>query len=255
VQDIMRDIFSLGFGPFRWVCTSADPADLCTTDAIAFQVLTALKEDYLAEIAEAVVDAAAATSEEVAAAGQSGGLLSYAARALPQLNDNLLWIAAAESHQLVVGSQARILYANAAARARIAAAFNAAVASGALKAPVMLSRDHHDVSGTDAPWRETSDVDDGSKFTADMAIHNVIGDAARGATSVSVHNGGGTGWGEAINGGFLLLLDGSPAAGRRADSMLHWDVFNGVSVWIAPHKICTHIDQRVTNSLPPPLLL
>lgn len=228
VQDIMGDIFSLGFGPFRWVCTSADPADLRTTDTIAFQVLTALKEEYLAEIAGAEVDAAAATGEEVGATGQSSGSLSYAARAVPQLNDNLLWIAAAEGHRLVVGSQARILYANAAARARIAAAFNAAVASGALKAPVMLSRDHHDVSGTDAPWRETSNVADGSKFTADMAIHNVIGDAARGATSVSIHNGGGTGWGEAINGGFLLLLDGSPAAGRRAESMLHWDVFNGV---------------------------
>ena len=212
VQDIMGDIFSLGFGPFRWVCTSGDPEDLRTTDKIAAQVLTAIKEEYLVETS-----------------GQQAGQSSYAKLAVPQLNDNLLWIEAAESHEMVVGSQARILYANAAARVRMATAFNAAVESGALKAPVMLSRDHHDVSGTDAPWRETSNVEDGSKFTADMAIHNVIGDAARGATSVSIHNGGGTGWGEAINGGFLLLLDGSPAAGNRAENMLHWDVFNGVN--------------------------
>jgi urocanate hydratase len=226
VQDIMGDIFSLGFGPFRWVCTSGDPEDLQTTDKIAYQVLTAIKEEYLAETSQESGETAA--DDDDALASGLAGRSSYATLAVPQLNDNLLWIEAAESHQMVVGSQARILYANAAARVRMATAFNAAVASGALKAPVMLSRDHHDVSGTDAPWRETSNVDDGSKFTADMAIHNVIGDAARGATSVSIHNGGGTGWGEAINGGFLLLLDGSPAAGNRAESMLHWDVFNGV---------------------------
>jgi urocanate hydratase len=207
VQDIMGDIFSLGFGPFRWVCTSGQSQDLAKTDEIALQVLL--------EIRGRLSDA-------------SGGG-SYAARAVPQLDDNILWIREAEDHKLVVGSQARILYANAEARSRIAQAFNEAVRDRRLEGPVMLSRDHHDVSGTDSPWRETSNVEDGSKFCADMAVQNVIGDACRGATSVSLHNGGGTGWGESINGGFLLCLDGSDDAARRARQMLHWDVFNGIA--------------------------
>lgn len=212
VEDIMGDIFSLGFGPYRWVCTSADKEDLAMTDAIALDVLNELRDELAA-----------------VASDPDDGRADYAARAIPQLDDNILWITEAEEHNLVVGSQARILYANAAARGRMAQAFNEAVADGRLSAPVMLSRDHHDVSGTDSPWRETSNVTDGSKFCADMAVQNVIGDAMRGATSVSLHNGGGTGWGESVNGGFLLCLDGSAEAGKRADNMLHWDVFNGIS--------------------------
>lgn len=207
VEDIMGDIFSLGFGPFRWVCTSADQQDLLTADAIAEEVMTRCRKEYLRH----------ADKKE------------YFALAAPQIQDNLLWIQEADKHKLVVGSQARILYANAQVRSRIGVAFNAAVASGRISAPVMLSRDHHDVSGTDSPWRETSNIRDGSQFTADMAVQNVIGDSFRGATSVSLHNGGGTGWGESINGGFLLCLDGSDDAARRARNMLHWDVFNGVS--------------------------
>lgn len=199
VQAIMGDIFSLGFGPFRWVCTSGDPADLRATDAIAARVM------------EATLQSGAAPP-----------------RVAAQLQDNLLWIRQAESNELVVGSQARILYADAAGRSAIAAAFNEAIASGEVSGPIVLSRDHHDVSGTDSPFRETSNVTDGSSFTADMAVQNAIGDAARGATWVALHNGGGVGWGEVVNGGFGLLLDGSDDASRKAASMLHWDVNNGV---------------------------
>ena len=199
VQDIMGPMcFDYGFGPFRWVCASNDPQDLATTDAIATEVL----EAYLAEATEDI---------------------------RLQLQDNLAWIRAARENQLVVGSQARILYADALGRARIAEAFNQAVVDGRLKGPVVLGRDHHDVSGTDSPYRETSNIYDGSAFTADMAIHNVIGDSFRGATWVSIHNGGGVGWGEVINGGFGMVLDGSEDATRRLRNMLFWDVNNGIA--------------------------
>jgi urocanate hydratase len=199
VQDIMGPIcFDYGFGPFRWVCTSGKPEDLRVTDKIAGDVLEEL---------------AANAPDEIRS----------------QLNDNLLWIRAAEKNKMVVGSQARILYADAEGRIRIAEAFNRAIKDGILSAPVVLGRDHHDVSGTDSPYRETSNIYDGSQFTADMAVQNVIGDAFRGATWVSLHNGGGVGWGEVINGGFGMLLDGSADASRRLKSMLFWDVNNGIS--------------------------
>jgi len=199
VQDIMGPMcFDYGFGPFRWVCTSGAPGDLALTDAIACEVL----EEMIKE-----------SPEEIKT----------------QMRDNIQWIRGAEENNLVVGSQARILYADAEGRIKIAAAFNDAVASGALKSPVVLGRDHHDVSGTDSPYRETSNIYDGSAFTADMAIQNVIGDGFRGATWVSIHNGGGVGWGEVINGGFGMLLDGSSDSERRLKSMLHWDVNNGVA--------------------------
>ncbi|KAJ3391853.1 Urocanate hydratase [Entophlyctis sp. JEL0112] len=205
VQDIMGDIFSLGFGPFRWICTSGDHQDLLKSDKIAQAVIEELM------------------SENSASSHQSD------LKSQQQYEDNHLWIRKCEEHQLVVGSEARILYCNAEGRARIALKFNEAIAKGDISKPIMLSRDHHDVSGTDSPWRETSNITDGSQFCADMAVHNAIGDSFRGATSVSLHNGGGTGWGEAMNGGFLLLLDGSDDAARRARSMLHWDVNNGVA--------------------------
>lgn len=199
VQDIMGPMFfDFGFGPFRWVCTSGKPEDLEKTDNIA--------ADILAEIAETA-------PKEI----------------INQLNDNILWIEEAGANKLVVGSQARILYADAEGRMKIAEAFNNAVKSGEISAPVVLGRDHHDVSGTDSPYRETSNIYDGSQFTADMAVQNVIGDSFRGATWVSIHNGGGVGWGEVINGGFGMLLDGSPDADRRLKSMLFWDVNNGIS--------------------------
>merc|ERR1711997_1166896 len=199
VQDIMGDIFSLGFGPFRWVCTSGLAEDLKTTDAIATMVLQDIIKDKIpVEIEQ-------------------------------QYEDNLRWLAEADKHKLVVGSQARILYSDQLGRVKIAQAFNKAVASGRLKAPVVISRDHHDVSGTDSPFRETSNIRDGSAFTADMAVQNCIGDAFRGATWVALHNGGGTGWGEVINGGFGLVLDGSDEAASKAESMLNWDVSNGVA--------------------------
>lgn len=199
VQDIMGPIcFDYGFGPFRWVCTSGKPEDLRTTDRIAAQVLEDLAESAPEEIKM-------------------------------QLNDNLLWIKAAEKNKMVVGSQARILYADAEGRICIAQAFNKAIRDGLISAPVVLGRDHHDVSGTDSPYRETSNIYDGSCFTADMAVQNVIGDSFRGATWVSLHNGGGVGWGEVINGGFGMLLDGSADASRRIDSMLFWDVNNGIA--------------------------
>ena len=198
VQDIMGDIFSLGFGPFRWVCTSCSPDDLRETDKIA--------EDVMVELSKTAPP-----------------------RVKAQLDDNLMWIRKAEENKLVVGSQARILYADCDGRSAIAAAFNVAVKEGRLSAPIVISRDHHDVSGTDSPYRETSNIQDGSSFCADMAVQNCIGDAMRGATWVAIHNGGGVGWGEVMNGGFGLVLDGTAEAGKRAASMLLWDVNNGVT--------------------------
>lgn len=199
VQDIMGPLcFDYGFGPFRWVCCSGDPHDLEKTDEIAAGVLTALMQESPEEIHQ-------------------------------QMADNIHWIKEAGRNRLVVGSQARILYADAAGRTLIAKAFNDAVSDGSVSAPIVIGRDHHDVSGTDSPYRETSNIYDGSRFTADMAIQNVIGDAFRGATWVSIHNGGGVGWGEVINGGFGMLLDGSPEAERRLRSMLLWDVNNGIA--------------------------
>ena len=190
--------FDYGFGPFRWVCASGQKQDLDTTDRIAEQVLTAMYNEAPDEIKG-------------------------------QLNDNLVWIKAADHNIPVVGSLSRILYADAEGRMRIAKAFNDAIASGELLGPVVLGRDHHDVSGTDSPYRETANIYDGSKYTADMAIQNVIGDSFRGATWVSIHNGGGVGWGEVINGGFGMLIDGGADSERRLLSMLHWDVNNGIA--------------------------
>ncbi|MBS1583376.1 MAG: urocanate hydratase [Bacteroidetes bacterium] len=199
VEDIMGPLcFDHGFGPFRWVCTSGDPKDLATTDRIAGDVL----EGMLYDAPEAVRQ---------------------------QIGDNLHWIRSAQENKLVVGSQARILYADSEGRIRIAEAFNAAIKQGAISAAVVLGRDHHDVSGTDSPYRETSNIRDGSRFTADMAVQNFVGDAFRGATWISLHNGGGVGWGEVINGGFGMVLDGSADSDRRLKAMLHWDVNNGIA--------------------------
>ncbi len=199
VQDIMGPMcFDYGFGPFRWVCTSSKPEDLDLTDNIAMEVLE---------------DIAATAPSEIS----------------QQMKDNIKWIREAKENKLVVGSQARILYADCEGRTKIAAAFNKAIKEGKISAPIVLGRDHHDVSGTDSPYRETSNIYDGSQFTADMAIQNVIGDSFRGATWVSIHNGGGVGWGEVINGGFGMVLDGSEDADRRLRMMLHWDVNNGIS--------------------------
>jgi urocanate hydratase len=199
VQDIMGPMcFDYGFGPFRWVCTSSKPEELDLTDNIAMEVLEEI---------------AATAPEEIT----------------QQMKDNIRWIREAKENKLVVGSQARILYANCEGRTKIAAAFNKAIRDGKISAPIVLGRDHHDVSGTDSPYRETSNIYDGSQFTADMAIQNVIGDSFRGATWVSIHNGGGVGWGEVINGGFGMLLDGSADADRRLKMMLHWDVNNGIA--------------------------
>jgi len=198
VQDIMGPMcFDYGFGPFRWVCTSGKPEDLQKTDNIASQVLEELAKTAPNEIQQ-------------------------------QMQDNIKWIKGAQENKLVVGSQARILYADAEGRVKIAEAFNQAIAKGEI-GTVVLGRDHHDVSGTDSPYRETSNIYDGSRFTADMAIQNVIGDSFRGATWVSIHNGGGVGWGEVINGGFGMVLDGSKEASKRLASMLFWDVNNGIS--------------------------
>ncbi len=199
VQDILGPMcFDYGFGPFRWVCTSGKASDLEKTDRIALAVMQQIKETAPEEIQQ-------------------------------QMQDNITWIKEAAANNLVVGSKARILYADAEGRAKIAAAFNQSIASGEITAPIVLGRDHHDVSGTDSPYRETSNIYDGSKFTADMAIHNVIGDSFRGATWISIHNGGGVGWGEVINGGFGLVLDGSAAASNRLKNMLFYDVNNGIS--------------------------
>jgi urocanate hydratase len=199
VQDIMGPMcFDYGFGPFRWVCASGDASDLDLTDRLAMEVLEDLALESPAEI-------------------------------MQQMRDNIQWIREAKQNKLVVGSQARILYADCDGRTRIAMAFNEAIRQGRLKGPVVLGRDHHDVSGTDSPYRETSNIYDGSSFTADMAVQNFVGDSFRGATWVSLHNGGGVGWGEVINGGFGMLLDGSAECDRRIRMMLHWDVNNGIS--------------------------
>ena len=199
VQDIMGPMFfDYGFGPFRWVCTSGDPKDLDTTDRLAAQVLEEIRKDAPEDIQG-------------------------------QMDDNIHWIKEAGPNKLVVGSQARILYADAEGRAKIALAFNDAIRSGELSAPVVLGRDHHDVSGTDSPFRETSNIYDGSQFCADMAVQNVIGDSFRGATWVSIHNGGGVGWGEVINGGFGMAIDGSEDSARHIREMLFWDVNNGIA--------------------------
>ena len=199
VQDIMGPMyFDYGFGPFRWVCMSQDPEDLAKTDALAVKVLQEM---------------AATAPKEIQG----------------QMHDNIRWIEEAGRNHLVVGSQARILYADCEGRTKIALAFNEAIRKGEIKAPIVLGRDHHDVSGTDSPFRETSNIYDGSQFTADMAIQNVIGDGFRGATWVSIHNGGGVGWGEVINGGFGMVIDGSADADRHIRQMLFWDVNNGIA--------------------------
>jgi urocanate hydratase len=198
VQDIMGPMcFDYGFGPFRWVCASGKPEDLAKTDEIACEVLEEIMKNSPSEIQQ-------------------------------QMQDNITWIKGAQENKLVVGSQARILYADAEGRMKIAEAFNNSIKNGEI-GPIILGRDHHDVSGTDSPYRETSNIYDGTRFTADMAVQNVIGDSFRGATWVSIHNGGGVGWGEVINGGFGMLLDGSPDAERRLKSMLFWDVNNGIA--------------------------
>jgi urocanate hydratase len=199
VQDILGPMcFDYGFGPFRWVCASCDAKDLETTDKIAAEVLEEIYKTAPSEIKQ-------------------------------QLEDNICWIKAAQQNKMVVGSQARILYADAEGRVKIAAAFNKAIKDGIISAPVVLGRDHHDVSGTDSPYRETSNIYDGSSFTADMAVQNFVGDSFRGATWVSLHNGGGVGWGEVINGGFGMVLDGTDDSDRRLKSMLFWDVNNGIA--------------------------
>ncbi|MCA6434268.1 MAG: urocanate hydratase [Cytophagales bacterium] len=214
VQDIMGPMcFDYGFGPFRWVCASGKQEDLDYTDALAAEVLSKI-------------------------------VLSAPDEIQSQLKDNIDWIRFAKANNLVVGSKARILYADAEGRIEIAAAFNEAVAQGKI-GPVILGRDHHDVSGTDSPYRETSNIYDGSRFTADMAIHNVIGDSFRGATWVSIHNGGGVGWGEVINGGFGMLLDGSAMADRKLKNMLHFDVNNGIArrAWARNTGALTSIER------------
>lgn len=199
VQDIMGPMFfDYGFGPFRWVCTSCKPEDLAVTDRLATEVLEEIAKNAPDDI-------------------------------IGQLEDNIHWIKEAGKNHLVVGSQARILYADCEGRTKIAEAFNRAIRNGEISAPVVLGRDHHDVSGTDSPYRETSNIYDGSKFTADMAVQNVIGDSFRGATWVSLHNGGGVGWGEVINGGFGMVIDGSEDADENIRMMLHWDVNNGIA--------------------------
>uniref|UniRef100_A0A2K6LJ70 Urocanate hydratase n=1 Tax=Rhinopithecus bieti TaxID=61621 RepID=A0A2K6LJ70_RHIBE len=220
VQHIMGDIFSQGFGPFRWVCTSGDPQDLAVTDELAASVLE-----------EAIADGVKVSVK-----------LQYM--------DNIRWIREAARHRLVVGSQARILYSDQKGRVAIAVAINQAIACRRIKAPVVLSRDHHDVSGTDSPFRETSNIYDGSAFCADMAVQNFVGDACRGATWVALHNGGGVGWGEVINGGFGLLLDGTPEAEQRARLMLSWDVSNGVArrCWSGNQKAYEIICQTMQEN-------
>lgn len=220
VQDILGPMcFDYGFGPFRWVCTSANPKDLETTDKIALKVLQEMYKKAPKEIKQ-------------------------------QLEDNITWIKDAQQNKLVVGSQARILYADSEGRIKIAEAFNKAIKAGKISAPVVLGRDHHDVSGTDSPYRETSNIYDGSRFTADMAVHNFVGDAFRGATWVSLHNGGGVGWGEVINGGFGLVLDGSKDADRRLKSMLFWDVNNGIArrAWARNKEALFAIQREMKRS-------
>lgn len=220
VEDIMGPMcFDHGFGPFRWVCTSGDPKDLATSDRIAGDVLEAMGKEAPAEIGQ-------------------------------QIADNLHWIRSAEENELVVGSQARILYADSEGRIRIAEAFNKAIKNGEISAPIVLGRDHHDVSGTDSPYRETSNIRDGSRFTADMAVQNFVGDAFRGATWISLHNGGGVGWGEVINGGFGMVLDGSADSDRRLKSMLLWDVNNGIArrAWARNPNAVWSIEQEMKRT-------
>jgi urocanate hydratase len=219
VQDILGPMcFDYGFGPFRWVCASGSADDLRTTDRIAADVLRAL---------------AAEAPDDIRL----------------QMEDNLRWIEQAEANRLVVGSQARILYADSVGRIAIARAFNQAIGRGEL-GPVILGRDHHDVSGTDSPYRETSNIYDGSRFTADMAVHNAIGDSFRGATWVSLHNGGGVGWGEVINGGFGMLLDGSAEADTKLERMLFYDVNNGIArrAWARNAEALTAIRRELERS-------
>ena len=219
VEDIMGPLcFDRGFGPFRWVCASGLDSDLAASDRIAENVLSdMLGEERDPDIAQ-------------------------------QIRDNLKWIKEAEHHDLVVGSKARILYADEQGRSRIAAAMNKAIADGIISAPIILGRDHHDVSGTDSPYRETANIRDGSKWTADMSVQNFVGDAMRGATWVSLHNGGGVGWGEVSNGGFGLLIDGSADSQRRLESMLHWDVTNGVArrAWARNDGAITSIKRAMS---------
>ncbi|MDG2450834.1 MAG: urocanate hydratase, partial [Saprospiraceae bacterium] len=199
VEDILGQMcFDYGFGPFRWVCTSGNLEDLQKTDQIAAEVLEEIKKDAPDEITQ-------------------------------QLSDNIKWIKEADKNNLVVGSKARILYADSEGRIKIASAFNDAIKSGVVSEPIVLGRDHHDTGGTDSPYRETANIYDGSKYTADMSIHSVIGDSFRGASWISIHNGGGVGWGEVMNGGFGLLLDGSDEAQRKLESMLFFDVNNGIA--------------------------
>jgi len=190
--------FDYGFGPFRWVCTSGSEDDLRVTDQIAIDVLRELANNCSDDIKT-------------------------------QYEDNIRWIVEAEKHGLVVGSKARILYADETGRTKIAVEFNRAIAEGRVSAPIVLGRDHHDVGGTDSPYRETANIQDGSMFTADMAVHNFVGDSFRGATWTSLHNGGGVGWGEVINGGFGLFIDGSEGSTKRIESMISWDVINGLA--------------------------
>lgn len=220
VQDILGPMcFDYGFGPFRWVCTSGEPSDLEKTDQLAMDVLTSLQAIAPKEIQQ-------------------------------QMLDNIQWIKEAGRNKLVVGSQARILYADSNGRIAIAKAFNEAVRNGELAGPVVLGRDHHDVSGTDSPYRETSNIYDGSQFTADMAIHNVIGDSFRGATWVSIHNGGGVGWGEVINGGFGMLLDGSASADVKLEKMLYFDVNNGIArrAWARNKEANQALDSAMASN-------
>ena len=229
VEDIMGPLcFDRGFGPFRWVCSSGLDSDLLETDKIAEHVLS-----------EMLVDEIDVNVRQ-------------------QIQDNLKWIREADAHSLVVGSKARILYADEQGRSRIAAEMNRAIADGRITAPVILGRDHHDVSGTDSPYRETANIRDGSKWTADMSVQNFVGDAIRGATWVSLHNGGGVGWGEVSNGGFGLLIDGTIDSERRLKSMLHWDVTNGVArrAWarnegaIASIKRAMEINSQLRVTVP-----
>nr|CAD2187121.1 unnamed protein product [Meloidogyne enterolobii] len=199
MQDIMGDIFSLGFGPFRWVCSSGDYEDLKVTDQIAIELLDKLINSTESELVR------------------------------EQYRNNLEWVQNADGHNLVVGSQARILYSDLRGRIGLASAFNTAVSQGRLKGPIIISRDHHDVGSVDSPFRETSNIEDGSAYTADMAIQNAIGISFRGATWLAIHNGGGVGWGDVVNGGFGMLIDGSTEVERRLNQMLHWDVTNGIS--------------------------
>jgi urocanate hydratase len=220
IQDILGPMcFDYGFGPFRWVCTSGDERDLMTTDRIALEVMKKMLKNAPKEIKQ-------------------------------QLIDNIQWIEHAQKNKLVVGSQARILYADAEGRIKIAEAFNQAIKAKKIKAPVVLGRDHHDVSGTDSPYRETSNIYDGSRFTADMAVQNFVGDAFRGATWISLHNGGGVGWGEVINGGFGLVIDGSKDSERRLKSMLFWDVNNGIArrAWARNKEALFAIQREMKRS-------